>query len=324
MSKGNLFQGMARGKIGDVVFYRANGEQVSRVRNRAPKNPKSAKQALQRMTLATAAKMASAYEPIVNHSFETIEVGNKSVNFFRSLAMRALRTAAATAINGETTTTRAEFAIKGAPIVGSVEGLPISRGSLSFVPVSLNIDGNPRVAYAPATSIATQEQYVAELAKLGLEPGDQLTIVQQFSNINTPVATFENETNYAQAVRYARVVFAPVLPAEFSGALIVNGAFNPALLAESLGSISATIVEGNLELNIPGTLLGVSQCACLIRSQKQPNGSFKYSSANMLTTDNTFDFNNAPEVYPSYMEGASDIQVGDSLYLRNAVAAPLA
>ena len=47
MSKGNLFLGFGRGKVGVVVFSRLNGEQVTRARNRSPRKPKYPLQLLQ-------------------------------------------------------------------------------------------------------------------------------------------------------------------------------------------------------------------------------------------------------------------------------------
>ena len=48
MAKGNMLQGMARGSVGDIVFSRTKGQQVARVRNRRPSNPKTNMQMRQR------------------------------------------------------------------------------------------------------------------------------------------------------------------------------------------------------------------------------------------------------------------------------------
>ena len=118
MSKGNLFLGFGRGSVGDTVLYRAYGEQLARARNRNPKNPKSAKQAVQRMILATSSKMTAAFDPLVNHSFEGVAVGADSLRLFRKLAMNRLRSAAAGYLNDPSVVNvPADFAIKGAPIV---------------------------------------------------------------------------------------------------------------------------------------------------------------------------------------------------------------
>ena len=51
MAKGNLFLGMGRGSVGDVTFYRADGQQLSRARNRKPRNPKTNAQLIQRASV---------------------------------------------------------------------------------------------------------------------------------------------------------------------------------------------------------------------------------------------------------------------------------
>lgn len=76
MAKGNLFQGMARGKVGDVVFSRANGEQISRVRNRHPRNPRTNAQLYQRAILATVVLAYSAGKVIFDHAFQGLSVGS--------------------------------------------------------------------------------------------------------------------------------------------------------------------------------------------------------------------------------------------------------
>ena len=75
MAKGNLFQGMARGKVGDVVFSRANGEQISRVRNRHPRNPRTNAQLFQRAIMATVVQAYSAGKEIFDHAFQGLSVG---------------------------------------------------------------------------------------------------------------------------------------------------------------------------------------------------------------------------------------------------------
>lgn len=56
MSKGNLFLGYARGSVGDVVFSRTNGQQITKARNRNPNNPRSISQMMQRSLFISAVK----------------------------------------------------------------------------------------------------------------------------------------------------------------------------------------------------------------------------------------------------------------------------
>lgn len=99
MAKGNLFQGMGRGKVGDVVFSRLNGEQISRVRNRHPKNPRSNSQLYQRAIMATVMQAYSAGKAIFDHSFEGYAVGAQCQRRFLSLNAKMLRQLVATDIN---------------------------------------------------------------------------------------------------------------------------------------------------------------------------------------------------------------------------------
>ena len=99
MAKGNLFLGMGRGSIGDVTFYRADGQQLSRVRNRRPKKPKTEAQLYQRAIMATVVKAYQAGKAIFDHSFEGFSVGAQNQRQFMSLNAKMLRQLVATDIN---------------------------------------------------------------------------------------------------------------------------------------------------------------------------------------------------------------------------------
>ncbi|MBR4033030.1 MAG: hypothetical protein IKJ07_10580 [Clostridia bacterium] len=91
MAKGNLFLGMGRGKVGDVVFYRKNGDQISRVRNRSVRNPNTDAQLYQRAIMATVSKAYQAGSAIFDHSFEGIPVGARCQSRFMELNCNLLR-----------------------------------------------------------------------------------------------------------------------------------------------------------------------------------------------------------------------------------------
>lgn len=96
MGKGNLLQGMGRGKLGDTVFYRQNGSQMFRVRNRIVKNPKSTGQQIQRSLMATVTKAYSQLRVICDHSFENVAYGAPSQSYFVKRNLDLLRKAAVT------------------------------------------------------------------------------------------------------------------------------------------------------------------------------------------------------------------------------------
>lgn len=91
MGKGNLLQGMGRGKLGDTVFYRAMGSQMFRIRNRIVKNPKSVGQQIQRSLMATVTKAYSQLQVICNHSFENVAYGAASQSYFVKKNLDLLR-----------------------------------------------------------------------------------------------------------------------------------------------------------------------------------------------------------------------------------------
>ena len=99
MAKGNMFQGMARGKVGDVVFSRANGEQISRVRNRHPKNPRTNSQLYQRAIMATIVQAYAAGKAIFDHSFQGYSVGAQNQREFIKRNAKLLRETIAADIN---------------------------------------------------------------------------------------------------------------------------------------------------------------------------------------------------------------------------------
>lgn len=91
MAKGNALLGTLRGSTGDVTFRVSNGRQVMSKRARVVRNPKTSKQTYQRMFFATIAKAQSAMKKIVDHSFENVEFGAKSLRYFSSKNIALMR-----------------------------------------------------------------------------------------------------------------------------------------------------------------------------------------------------------------------------------------
>lgn len=325
--------GMLRGKRGGNVYYRSNGQQMSRARVTEIKNPKTAKQAVQRMVLATASKITAALRPIVDHSFEGIKVGETSVRVFQSRTMVALRNSAAVVLNGDTGSSRVtNFALKGAPIAGCLEGMYISSGRLGMNGYEAGENAIDIAIPSPlSSSIKSATEYAAALATLGLKPGDQLTFVVYNLNNDLKVATFEDEFNVADMWRFCRVVFkSDVSEVDFGEGLpfLSGNAINPVWVEESFGELPAfSVVAGDTYVfradfsAVQESGFNLAACA-VIRSQKQENGSFFYSAASMKVNRTEFDENTATWAYRSYMNNATPVNVGDTLYLRHAVAAP--
>lgn len=81
MAKGNLLLGTAGNSVGDVTMYRREGAQVSRVRVRKIKNPKTDAQSLQRAAFSPVAKFYSPLAVVLERSFEGLSK-MKSYNKF--------------------------------------------------------------------------------------------------------------------------------------------------------------------------------------------------------------------------------------------------
>lgn len=67
MSKGNMFVGSARGRVGNLVLYTRKGSQITRAYQATVKNPKTSGQMLQRAKFSNAVKF---YQKAVQHFFK--------------------------------------------------------------------------------------------------------------------------------------------------------------------------------------------------------------------------------------------------------------
>lgn len=84
MSKRSLFWGLATGKLGEAVFYRAGGEQRTRAYVKAVKNPKTLSQMVQRITMGNLVSMYSALKPVLSQSFPLRATNRSAFNEFVS------------------------------------------------------------------------------------------------------------------------------------------------------------------------------------------------------------------------------------------------
>lgn len=131
MAKGNLFLGMGRGKVGDLVFYRQYGEQVTRARNRSPRNPNSYKQRVQRAIMASVSRIYSLGYRIFDHSWQGERVGQGSQSAFVKANVAILRNLVTAELKAGTPVAECKSRV-GAPglsVAVPFEGLQISSGS---------------------------------------------------------------------------------------------------------------------------------------------------------------------------------------------------
>lgn len=324
MSKGNLFLGMARGKVGDVVFSRSEGQQVARARNRSPRNPQSVAQMVQRIVLNTCSKAYSMMQPIVDHSFEGLTVGPENQRRFMKANIAAFRDKLADVLAEPLVENLADtdyynFNYKDSflPVVNEYimsEGvLPMkdlkpgaSGGYINLLPFSTS----PATANAPT--------YAEIVLGLGLQAGDQLTFISTTCNDTLSAGQVCEMSGF----KYARVILEPASGDMTTPFLTANGDLNdPNPKNEGAFSLfdwgAATGIQFELEGagGAAGTAAALSH-SCVIVSRWE-NDRWLRSPAVLRPIYNavTFPFNGAQliEAYFSYMSSEAS-----ALYLNGA------
>lgn len=218
MSKGNLFQGMARGSVGDVTFSRLNGKQIARVRNRNPRNPKTNPQLYGRAIMATVMRAYSAGREIFDHSFEGVAVGAASQNRFLSLNNRVLREYLAADINNSVLVNKSVNTFVGPKVQSPVPSrYVISEGSLDAGVFGAYYagGGTGRIDYSglkTPTEGQTAAAYFGNLVTQGKITADDLYTICAFYCVPTSVPLFEIRERtepatkqYATSFIYARL-----------------------------------------------------------------------------------------------------------------------
>lgn len=169
---------MGRGSVGDVTFYRANGQQIARARNRSPRNPKTDAQLVQRAVSATIVQVYKAGKAIFDHSFEGKEVPGGNQRRFLQVNMKKLRSQVVQELAGEPSAAYASVVSPGStyPVPNSYR---ISEGSLFQNLFTISVVNNGGIDGLQATVEEAQEgESVAQYAaRLGLTAGDIYTIV---------------------------------------------------------------------------------------------------------------------------------------------------
>lgn len=179
MAKGNLFLGFGAGKVGDVVFYRANNEQMARARNRRPANPNSVKQRVQRAVLASVARLYSIGYEIFDHSFENEKVGVGSQRAFLRHNAPILRSLVVSDLNQQLPASECRGRVTAPRLAVAVpfEGLCISYGSLSQSYFIRQVGSSGVTSFEVPQPSAAPETIAAYARRTGLIPDDIYTFV---------------------------------------------------------------------------------------------------------------------------------------------------
>lgn len=175
MAKGNLFLGMGRGSVGDVTFYRADGQQLSRARNRKPRNPKSNAQLIQRAISATIVQAYKAGSIIFDHSFEGKSVPAGSQRAFLSVNMRKLREQVLAQIDLSDVSAADSSVVSPSATYPVPNSYRISEGSLIQKLFEVNRSDGFGVKLVSAQTNETVAQF---LTRNGVSAGEIYTIVE--------------------------------------------------------------------------------------------------------------------------------------------------
>lgn len=214
MSKGNMFLGHARGRVGDVVFSRQNGEQVTRTRNRHPKNPQTPLQLLQRVVLKTTGAAYSAFREICDHSFQGLGTGTPNQSRFIQRNVELFRNQLAEIINSgdaEIILSAAEANFNARNVMQPlINNYLISEGTLPSIPYTLTAAADAIAVEIEGITAAAQSRmptYKEVVDGLKLQAGDQLTFI---AIIHDDVAARpEDMTAAISGFEYARVILEP-------------------------------------------------------------------------------------------------------------------
>lgn len=176
MAKGNLFLGMGRGSVGDVTFYRADGQQLSRARNRKPRNPKSNAQLIQRAISATIVQAYKAGSIIFDHSFEGKSVPAGSQRAFLSVNMRKLREQILNEINAAEPNSTIASVVSPRSVYPVPNPYRISEGSLVQQLFNVNLTNGTLAATLKPAENQGDETIAQYLTRLGISAGEIYTI----------------------------------------------------------------------------------------------------------------------------------------------------
>lgn len=312
MAKGNLFMGMARGKVGSVVFSRLGSKQISRAYNSEVNNPKTRPQAIQRAVFATVSKTAAVISKVVESSFDGFKNGADSRREFVRVNNALLQNAFN---NG------AAYLLPKKSMLIAPNALKISSGKLGFIPapVPTNIGKTASALKVFPDNLLMRGSNWVTLADLQamypmIKAGSQLTFV---------VCTGD-DTDDLYRWRYARIVLGPWLKADDPVIdLVLKVITSSAIVASKTEGLNLSS-DGDIPITDNGNIISlvstdepsassflifgcpavdmVALCGGLIVSNyDEDKGTWVHTETTMGIVNDISWADNEKEVIPSYM-----------------------
>lgn len=307
MAKGNMLLGYARGKVGDLVFTRRNGEQVTRPRVRVVNNPKTEGQQIQRMIFASVIWAYQRMKSICDHSFEGVKYGADSQAKFMSENLKELRAYYPTSADPvELAKARGyrlmAFSLPNNKAAAGV-GLIVSKGSI-IEPAIVTTDGVLQGFGGSMDRVNVGDV----MSNLGLQAGDQLTV---FTLIDEGTAFSFDKSRY--------VFKSELTNADLTELWKADGT-DTALDAEKT-EISRTrlIADIGAPLKVLDTAENAVACGLII-SRRDANGNWLRSNARLYNLLDEAPQYQADYALPYWQFSGTDITTEDAHYLNNADA----
>ena len=195
MATGNLFQGQARGKVGDVVFSVVGGKQVTRPYVERQHNPRTDKQLMQRAIFANFVKLLADGKRIYAQCIENVTDAQKALKKLATYSLKNYRNWIIATSNDHES--GQDFVTGGYPVgvpSGAAESVAVpaaivvSRGSLVQDVFNVPYVGNPDIFFSLRANESTPR---AICSALNLRAGDTFTFVAQ--TVNDSIIAWRDE-----------------------------------------------------------------------------------------------------------------------------------
>lgn len=247
MSKGNLFLGFARGKVGSLVFSRQGGEQITRARNPQPRNPQTPLQLLQRVIMKTSSQAYSLFQEICDHSFQGKQMGTANQSAFAVRNVALLRGKVQSIIDAGdpveiVTASETNYAGKAASLA-LINPYQVSEGSI--LPMNVGFVNGVFKLQLPGVAASPAPTYQQVVDALGLQQGDQLTFLAcSTDDSDDPSADNSAFNGFA----FARIILEPS-SGDMSAAFLNGSAVNLPN-AKNEGTLSLSLAVDSDEVGL--------------------------------------------------------------------------
>lgn len=282
MAKGNMILGYLRGAIGDIVFWRAKGQQMARARNRAPSNPRTEYQVTQRAKWANVAKFVKMAPPrFFKFAFESKGVRLTDYNvFYRENLLRSPMMSRTASAN---------------PAYPALGNFVLSRGSLPSIGALMEYSAvtldtpffklaegdNITIPADGGRTVAWLTNQLLTLAPSRYRLGDILTFVKiSCNNLITPLA-YPDLSDYGYSFEYYQVILSMTdttpIKSRLGGIARLNTIGDNKLLGISYGSASGQTGAVEWSSNLHAT--------CMIHT-RNVSGGLLVSSEELTVNEN--------------------------------------